>query len=82
VVTQNPRVSPANYIREHAARTAEWALWAHRNRLPLIDVYRAFVEDGRAISGTLVSGSDGIHPVADGSQLWRDTVLTAFDNYA
>ena len=82
VSSQNPRVSPALNIREHATRTAiEAPAWARRNGLGFIDAYRAFMEDGREFNGVLLE-TDGVHPTYPiGSAVWRDAALAAFDNY-
>lgn len=74
--TQNPRTSPAASIREHTIRAAQILGWASRNRVGVIDAYRAFIEDSRDIAA-LVSAVDGVHPTAAGSQVWSEAAQSA-----
>ena len=75
LMTENPRSSPATLISEHAIRLALLIGWARKNRLGIVDAYTAFVNDSRGLA--VLNGVDGIHPSdADGSPLWRDTILT------
>ena len=74
--TQNPRTSPAASIREHAIRAAQILGWASRNRVGVIDAYRAFIEDSQDIAA-LVSAVDGVHPTAAGSQVWSEAAQSA-----
>ena len=73
--TQNPRTSPATDVRAHAVRAAHILGWASRNRVGVIDAYRAFVEDARGLA--LLVDTDGIHPLPAGSTVWSDAALSA-----
>jgi hypothetical protein len=77
LVTQNPRTAPALYIREHAVRRRQLIEWATRNAIDMVDVYRAFKRDGRALS-VLVDPADGIHPIKPaGAALWARAIENA-----
>jgi hypothetical protein len=78
VTRQNPR-DPAVVTQtdSHARRGLDVMRWAAVNNASLIDVWRAFVEDGRPLANTLLL-SDGIHPSdALGSPLWANVVWSA-----
>lgn len=72
LVTQNPRLAPANYLTEHNIRRTRLMQWASRTNVYAVDTYRAFLDDSRGLPA-LING-DGIHPNSDGSQLWYQTV--------
>ena len=71
-LTQNPRISPALYINEHAKRRRLIMDFAKKNGFSFIDTYYEFLKDNRGVAALV--NSDGIHPNQYGSQLWCDTV--------
>jgi hypothetical protein len=72
--TQNPKVPGlTTNVAAHAIRRGELLWWAQGHAVTAIDVYRAFLESGVALT-TLVD-SDGIHPSdSSGSPLWAEVV--------
>ena len=69
LLTQNP--ATANTSQQ--ARVGEIMRLARQKSLPIAHTLRAFQRDPRGVAALL--NGDGIHPNADGSQLWADVVL-------
>lgn len=86
VTIQNPKnVAGTTTIADVSAqrvRQHELRVWAARNNLSIIDVYRAYVESSTATAS--LNDTDGIHPrdgsagdLTKGSPLWAQTVYSA-----
>lgn len=67
LITQNPRVSPATGIKEHAVRCALMLAHAKSKGWSAIDTYTAFATSSTPLSTTVESA--GIHPTDAGSVL-------------
>ena len=89
-LTQNPKFAPSDSatidsVVKHARRMQLLRTWAARKGVALIDTYKAFLDDGRALSA--IVQSDGVHPtqgadsggVTTGSGVWRNTIIAAWD---
>lgn len=63
---QNPRINPATYIKEHAARMPQIAQFAASQGFALVDTFADF--------GDSNLDPDGLHPSANGGAVWRDRV--------
>lgn len=76
VMSQNPRKLPASAggNQVHLERLATLKSYARAKRWGYIPVMEAFL--ARPDSGYALVNSDGIHPSAAGSLLWRDTVVS------
>ena len=83
IMTENPEVEgsgTAGYgmARQHNDRVPNIIQYAYARGYGLIDVFRAFREDGRPLYPTLVGNppgsADRIHPTPAGNTLWADTV--------
>lgn len=74
-VSQNPETTPyySGLLADANRRGGMLAAYAARKGSAFVDVYQAFVDDGRTLAGTLVS-ADGMHPTAAGYTLWADTL--------
>ena len=73
--SQNPRYSPAPYIREHLARLVQLRILALQKGwgyLPVTESFQIQADGGRSLVH-----ADGIHPIAGGSALWGQ-VATAY----
>lgn len=69
-VLQNPETTDGQtqaHIDAHAIRMDVVASLASVNQWPVVDVYRAMIDDGRALSELI---DDGTHPSAEGEALW------------
>ena len=75
-LTQNPRIAPATYQYAQSARRRDYLSWEQPLGWTVIDTYGAFLADGRAMD-VLVNNSDGIHPTAAGSVVWKNAVKAA-----
>lgn len=69
-VAQNPKLSPATFISNHAVRAAVIASLAVSQRHGLLDVFRALQSLGSFAA--YVDAADGIHPTTLGYEFWRD----------
>lgn len=79
LMSQNPRISPAASISEHALRASQVMNMAAKTGVPYIDIYGAYVGSGIDLT-TLINNSDGIHPIQPlGSQFWANVVMGEFD---
>ena len=72
VIGQNPTLSDETM----APKVDAFRAMAARRGYGFIDVHAAFKQDGRPLSELL---ADSVHPNDAGSQLWADTVMTAFN---
>lgn len=63
---QNPRLSPAAYIEEHALRMVQISQFAAALGFAVVDAFTDF--------GDSNIDTDGIHPVVSGGAVWRDRV--------
>jgi hypothetical protein len=78
LTTQNPRISPATWITDHAKRRGQLMAWAKKNSVNVVDAFKAFLRVG--VSSTYVNSTDGVHPTSAGSQLWANTMFKAFNS--
>ena len=76
-MTQNPEQTPAVYWKTHAKRRPEIMAIAASTGIDVIDTYGAFVADPGGITALLES--DGLHPNAAGSTVWKNAVKAAYD---
>ena len=74
-LTQNPETGDyyTALSEQHNSRQADIMAYAARKNSPVVDIYQAFLDDGRAVEDVLVSGVDGVHPTTAGYALWADT---------
>lgn len=74
-LTQNPETIDyyAALAASHNSRQGDIMTYSARKGCPVVDVYQAFLEDGRAVEDVLVSGVDGVHPTTAGYTLIKDT---------
>lgn len=72
LITQNPIISPQNYIIDRSIRRRILMNWAYGKGFKVIDTYNKFVLDSRGLSELL--SVDGLHPNTNGEILWADTV--------
>jgi hypothetical protein len=63
---QNPRLSPAAYIEEHALRMVQISQFAAALGFAVVDAFTDF--------GDSNIDTDGIHPLPAGGAVWRDRV--------
>lgn len=78
VVTQNPKIYPRveqSVVLQQARRRAEKIEWARRNGVGVADTYLAIVNDPRGAAALVDSG--GVHPVADGEEVWANCVMSS-----
>jgi hypothetical protein len=81
-MTQNPRTgvtagptTPGGV--GHMADRAWFLSWSRSTDIDVLDVWAAFVEDGRTVDGVLVG--DGVHPTSEGYLLWKNYVKAELD---
>lgn len=72
-LTQNPELAAAQYQLMHAQRRMDLVAWARSAGYDHIDIYAAFIADGRDLASVLLG--DTIHPSLIGSALWASTVM-------
>jgi len=70
-IAQNPQLPASPMYKEHAVRRANIFEVAKIKGCEAIDVYGAFPADPTPYM------ADSVHPNADGSTLWRDTIIAA-----
>lgn len=77
ICNQNPEYSPkaADAILSHAMRNSLIGDIAKNKNWNFIDVSAAF-----GTNSALVSDSDGIHPLAEGSRVWANEAFSSFNN--
>ena len=74
-ILQNPKVTPAASVTEHAIRLSQIATMPATARIPIADVYTAFVTTPNY--ETLIDAF-GVHPVNAGKTLWASVVKALF----
>lgn len=77
IMTENPQFSPATRAFEMSVRRRLLMSIGRNNNIDVIDTYGAFLADGRALTD-LINSVDGVHPLAAGSELIKDTIWTSF----
>jgi hypothetical protein len=78
LVTQNPKILPAEYIVQHSIRRLDQIAYANANGIEVIDAGLEFKRDARGLS--VLINADGVHPTtADGQPLICDTVWKFFN---
>lgn len=74
VSSQNPRIAPAANIADHAARNVAARALASQRRWGYVPAFERF--QAQANIYALINTTDGVHPIAAGSLVWRDAALS------
>lgn len=77
LVTQNSRISPADYLLCHSKRKDLQVTYAQNNNIEVIDGCASFLLDGRGVAALL--NPDGVHPNTDGQAVLADAVWQYFN---
>lgn len=72
IVTQNPRIAPADRGPEQATRRAQYLAYARNKGWSALDTYQAFKS---APDVAALLNVDGFHPNLAGEKLWANEVL-------
>ena len=72
LMTQNPRSTSTFYAEQQRHRMSWAQVWALKNKVPIIDVYGAYLKDSAGVAANLEA--TGLHPNDAGASLWKTTI--------
>jgi len=74
ISSQNPRITPAANITDHAARNVAARALAKQRNWGYVPAFERFMVQPNLY--VLINTTDGVHPVTAGSLVWRDAALS------